>query len=54
MGIYKSYQNKIIHIHYICLTYLIGGMTYLPTILIDLEPENSTNVGLVYSDDISL
>ena len=29
-------------------------MTYLPTILIDLEPENSTNVGLVYSDDISL
>ena len=36
------------------LPILIGGMTYLPTILIDLEPENSTNVGLVYSDDISL
>ena len=36
------------------LPLLIGGMTYLPTILIDLEPENSTNVGLVYSDDISL
>ena len=36
------------------LPILIGGMTYLPTILIDLEPENSTNVGLVYSDDTSL
>ena len=36
------------------LPILIGGITYLPTILIDLEPENSTNVGLVYSDDTSL
>jgi len=35
------------------LPVLIGGMTYLPTILMDLEPENSTNVGLVYNDDIS-
>ena len=35
------------------LPLLIGGMTYLPTILMDLEPENSTNVGLVYNDDIS-
>ena len=54
MGIYKSYQNKIIHIYYICLTYPNWWDDYLPTILIDLEPENSTNVGLVYSDDISL
>ena len=36
------------------LPILIGGMSYLPTILIDLEPENSTNVGLVYNDEISL
>ena len=36
------------------LPILIGGMTYLPTILINLEPENDTNIGLVYSDDISI
>ena len=36
------------------LPILIGGMSYLPTFLIDLEPENSTNVGLIYGDDISL
>ena len=36
------------------LPILIGGMTYLPTILIDLEPENSTKVAIVYNNDISL
>ena len=34
------------------LPLLIGGMTYLPTILMDLEPDKSTKVGLVYGEDI--
>ena len=34
------------------LPLLIGGITYLPTILMDLEPENSTNIGLVYGEEI--
>ena len=36
------------------LPLLIGGMTYLPTILMDLEPENLTSVGIVHDEDISL
>ena len=34
------------------LPLLIGGITYLPTILIDLEPENSTYIGLVYTEEV--
>ena len=34
------------------LPLLIGGMTYLPTILMDLEPDKPTKVGLVYGEDI--
>lgn len=34
------------------LPLLIGGITYLPTVLIDLEPENSTNIGLVYPEEV--
>ena len=29
-------------------------VTYLPTILMDLEPENLTSVGIVHDEDISL
>ena len=36
------------------LPLLIGGITYLPSILMDLEPENSTNIGLVYSEEIEI
>ena len=36
------------------LPLLIGAMTYLPTILMDLEPENSTSIGLVYSEEIEI
>ena len=34
------------------LPLIIGGITYLPTILIDLEPENSTHIGLVYTEEV--
>ena len=32
----------------------MGGLMFLPSLLMDLEPENETIIGLVYDDDMDL
>ena len=43
-------KSKLFLITTFALPFFMGGMMYLPSILIDLEPEEITKIGLVYDD----
>ena len=45
-------KTKLFLITTFLLPFLMGAMMYLPTILMDLEPEDETSIGLVFDDDI--
>ena len=45
-------KTKLFLITTFLLPFLMGAMMYLPTILMDLEPEDETSIGLVFNDDI--
>ena len=47
-------KTKLFLITTFLLPFLMGAMMYLPTILMDLEPEDETSIGLVYDDEIGL
>ena len=43
-------KSKLFLITTFALPFFMGGMMYLPTILMDLEPEEISEIGLVHSD----
>tara|TARA_B100001996_G_scaffold342542_1_gene297229 strand:+ start:5118 stop:6344 length:1227 start_codon:yes stop_codon:yes gene_type:complete len=43
-------KSKLFLITTFALPFFMGGMMYLPALLIDLEPEEITKIGLVYDD----
>ena len=45
-------KSKLFLITTFLLPFFMGGMMYLPSILMDLEPEETSEIGLVYQDDI--
>ena len=47
-------KTKLFLITTFLLPFFMGAMMYLPTILMDLEPEDETSIGLVYDDEIGL
>ena len=47
-------KTKLFLITTFVLPFLMGGLMFLPTLLMDLEPENETIIGLVYDDDMDL
>ena len=47
-------RTKLFLITTFLLPFFMGAMMYLPTILMDLEPEDGTNIGLVYDNEIDL
>ena len=44
-------KSKLFLITTFALPFFMGGMMYLPSILMDLEPEDVSKIGLVYSKD---
>ena len=46
-------KTKLFLITTFGLPILLGGVLYLPSALLDLEPEISSNIGLVYDDEIT-
>ena len=47
-------KTKLFLITTFALPFLMGAIMYLPTLLMDLEPENESAIGLVYDKDIKL
>ena len=47
-------KTKLFLITTFVLPFLMGGLMFLPSLLMDLEPENETIIGLVYDDDMDL
>ena len=45
-------KTKLFLITTFLLPFFMGAMMYLPTILMDLEPEDETSIGIVYDDEI--
>ena len=45
-------KTKLFLITTFVLPFLMGGLMFLPTILMDLEPEEESKIGLVYDRDI--
>ena len=45
-------KSKLFLITTFLLPFFMGGIMYLPSILMDLEPEETSEIGLVYQDDI--
>ncbi|MEE3188859.1 MAG: hypothetical protein VX244_02950, partial [Candidatus Neomarinimicrobiota bacterium] len=45
-------RSKLFIVTTFLLPFFMVGMMYIPTILMDLEPETITQVGLVYDDSI--
>ena len=45
-------KTKLFLITTFALPFFMGAVMYLPTLLMDLEPEDESNIGLVYEDDI--
>ena len=45
-------KTKLFLITTFVLPFFMAGMMYLPTILMDLEPEEITEIGLVYDDSV--
>ena len=45
-------KTKLFLITTFALPFFMGGMMYLPTILMDLEPEEISEIGLVYDEEI--
>ena len=45
-------KTKLFLITTFLLPFFMGAMLYLPTMLMDLEPEELTEIGLVYEDDL--
>ena len=45
-------KTKLFLITTFVLPFMMGGLMFLPTILMDLEPENESIIGLVYDGDI--
>ncbi|MBT7373205.1 MAG: hypothetical protein HN815_04365, partial [Candidatus Marinimicrobia bacterium] len=45
-------KSKLFLITTFLLPFFMGGMMYLPSMLMDLEPEETSEIGLVYQDDI--
>ena len=45
-------KTKLFLITTFVLPFFMAGMMYLPTILMDLEPEEITEIGLVYDDNV--
>ena len=45
-------KSKLFLITTFLLPFFMGGMMYLPSILMDLEPEETSEIGLVYQDNI--
>ena len=46
-------KTKLFLITTFGLPILLGGVLYLPSALLDLEPEISSNIGLVYDNEIT-
>ena len=46
-------KTKLFLITTFVLPFFMAGGMYLPTILMDMEPENITEVGIVYNDQLS-
>ena len=47
-------KTKLFLITTFLLPFFMGALMYLPTILMDLEPEDETSIGLVHDDEIDL
>ena len=45
-------KTKLFLITTFALPFLMGAVMYLPTLLMDLEPEDESAIGLVYDRDI--
>ena len=45
-------KTKLFLITTFALPFFMGAVMYLPTLLMDLEPEDESNIGLVYEDEI--
>ena len=45
-------KTKLFLITTFVLPFFMGGMMYLPSILMDLEPDEITEIGLVYDDSV--
>jgi len=45
-------KTKLFLITTFALPFFMGGVMYLPTLLMDLEPEDESTIGLVYKDEI--
>ncbi len=46
-------RTKLFLITTFILPFFMGAMMYLPTILMDLEPEDETSIGLIYDNEIT-
>jgi len=47
-------KTKLFLITTFVLPFIMSGLMFLPTLLMDLEPENETIIGLVYDNDMEL
>ena len=47
-------KTKLFLITTFALPFFMGAVMYLPTLLMDLEPEDELTIGLVYDSDIKL
>ena len=47
-------KTKLFLITTFALPFFMGAVMYLPTLLMDLEPEDESTIGLVYDNDIKL
>ena len=45
-------KTKLFLITTFALPFFMGAVMYLPTLLMDLEPEDESTIGLVYEDEI--
>ncbi len=45
-------KSKLFLITTFLLPFFMGGMMYLPTLLMDMEPEETTEIGLVFENEI--
>ena len=46
-------KTKLFLITTFALPFFMAGIMYLPTILMDMEPEDMTEIGLVYDDGLN-
>ena len=46
-------KTKLFLITTFVLPFFMAGIMYLPTILMDMEPEDMTEIGLVYDDGLN-